>query len=312
VSKVTIGIDVGGTKIAGGVVTADGRIIDEGRRKTPARDVAATRTAIAELVRELADRHDVGAVGIGAAGFVAADRSTVMFAPNVAWRDEPLGALLTAELSLPVVVENDVNAAAWGEFQFGAGEDVNDLLMVAVGTGVGGGIILDGELIRGAFGVAAEIGHIRVVPQGLVCGCGRHGCWEQYGSGRALVREARSRVVEDDQLYEAVNGDVEKISGPMVTDAARSGDPLSIALLADLGDWLGAGIATLSAVLDPAVVVVGGGVADAGHLLLDPIRKSVEDNMPAADNRPHLEVRLATLGNEAGMIGAAHLARGSL
>ena len=219
----TIGIDVGGTKIAGGVVSAEGKIIDEARRETPARDVAATRKVIAELVRELADRQDVGAVGIGAAGFVAADRSTVMFAPNVAWRDEPLGALLSEELSMPVVVENDVNAAAWGEFQFGAGEDVNDLLMVAVGTGVGGGIVLDGELIRGAFGVAAEIGHIRVVPQGLLCGCGRHGCWEQYASGRALVREARSRVWEGDQLYDAAGGDLEKITGPMVTEAAQSG-----------------------------------------------------------------------------------------
>ena len=210
------------------------------------------------------------------------------------------------------MVENDVNAAAWGEFQFGAGEDVNDLLMVAVGTGVGGGIIVDGELIRGAFGVAAEIGHIRVVPQGLLCGCGRHGCWEQYASGRALVREARSRVWEGDALLEAAGGDPDHITGPMVTEAAQAGDPLSIALLSDLGTWLGAGTASLAAVLDPAVVVIGGGVADAGDLLLDPIRKAIDDNLPAAENRPHLEVRLATLGNEAGMIGAAHLARGRL
>lgn len=306
----TIGIDVGGTKIAGGVVTVDGTLIDEARRDTPARDTAATRIAIAELVRELAGRHDVSAVGIGAAGFVAADRSTVMFAPNLAWRDEPLGRWLAAELDLAVVVENDVNAAAWGEFRFGAGEDIDDdLLMVAVGTGVGGGIIVDGKLIRGAFGVAAEIGHIRVVPQGLLCGCGRHGCWEQYASGRALVREARSRTWEGDALHDAAGGDPDDITGPMVTEAARHGDPLSVALLADLGSWLGAGIATLAAVLDPNVVVIGGGVADAGDLLLDPVRKAVDDNLPAADNRPHLEVRLATLGNEAGMIGAADLAR---
>jgi glucokinase len=306
----TIGVDVGGTKIAGGVVTADGTVIDEGRRDTPARDTAATRQAVAELVRELAERHDVQAVGVGAAGFVAADRATVMFAPNLAWRDEPLGQWLTDELAMPVVVENDVNAAAWGEFRFGAGEDVeDDILMVAVGTGVGGGIIVDGQLIRGAFGVAAEIGHIRVVPQGLLCGCGRHGCWEQYASGRALVREARSRTWEGDALHDAAGGDPDRITGPMVTDAARAGDPLSIALLADLGTWLGAGIATLAAVLDPNVVVIGGGVADAGTLLLDPVVKAVEDNLPAADNRPHLEVRLATLGNEAGLIGAADLAR---
>jgi glucokinase len=160
--------------------------------------------------------------------------------------------------------------------------------------------------------VAAEIGHIRVVPQGLLCGCGRHGCWEQYASGRALVREARSRVWEGDALLERAGGDPDHITGPMVTEAAQAADPLSIALLNDLGTWLGAGTATLAAVLDPAVVVIGGGVADAGDLLLDPIRKAIDDNLPAAENRPILEVRLATLGNEAGMIGAAHLARGRL
>jgi glucokinase len=306
----TIGIDVGGTKIAGGVVSEDGKILEEQRCHTPARDTVATRAAIVGLIGDLASRHEVEGVGIGAAGFVGADRSTVLFAPNLAWRDEPLGKDVQAQVGVPVVVENDVNAAAWGEFRFGAGADVDDLLMVAVGTGVGGGVVIDGELMRGSFGVAGEIGHMRVVPNGLPCGCGRHGCWEQYASGRALVREARSRVWDGDPLLDLAAGNPVAITGEMITKEAHAGDALCISLLADLGQWLGEGIASLAAVLDPGVVVIGGGVADAGELLLEPVRKAIEDNLPAAENRPHLQVRIATMGNEAGMIGAADLARG--
>ncbi len=307
----TIGIDVGGTKIAGGVVSEDGKILEEQRCHTPARDTVATRAAIVGLIGDLASRHEVEGVGIGAAGFVGADRSTVLFAPNLAWRDEPLGKDVQAQVGVPVVVENDVNAAAWGEFRFGAGADVDDLLMVAVGTGVGGGVVIGGELLRGSFGVAGEIGHMRVVPNGLPCGCGRHGCWEQYASGRALVREARSRVWDGDPLLDLAEGNPVAITGEMITKEAHAGDALCISLLADLGQWLGEGIASLAAVLDPGVVVIGGGVADAGELLLAPVRKAIEDNLPAAENRPHLRVRIATMGNEAGMIGAADLARGS-
>ncbi len=307
--SVTIGVDVGGSKIAAGAVAEDGTILEEQRRETPARDTAATRQAIVDLVKELSSRHDVEAVGIGAAGFVGKDRSTVLFAPNLAWRDEPLGTSVQEQVGVPVVVENDVNAAAWGEFRFGAGEDVDDLLMVAVGTGIGGGVVVDGELLRGSFGVAAEIGHLRVMPQGLPCGCGQRGCWEQYGSGRALVREARSRVWDGDPLLELAGGDPTRITGPMITKEAKSGDALCMSLLVDLGRWLGEGIASLAAVLDPGVVVIGGGVSEAGAMLLPPVRKAVDDNLSAADNRPHLELRLATLGNEAGMVGAADLAR---
>jgi glucokinase len=306
----TIGIDVGGTKIAAGVVDGEGKILEDQRCETPARDTHATQAAIVRLVTELASRHDVKAVGIGAAGFVSSDRATVLFAPNLAWRNEPLGLAVHTQVQLPVVVENDVNAAAWGEFRFGAGADVDDLLMVAVGTGVGGGVVINGQLLRGSFGVAAEIGHMRVVPQGLLCGCGRHGCWEQYASGRALVREARSRVFDGDSLLDVAGGQPAQIDGQMITREAQAGDALCIALLSDLGYWLGEGIATLAAVLDPGVVVVGGGVAEAGDLLMAPLQKAFDDNLTAAHNRPHLQLRLATLGNEAGLIGAADLARG--
>ena len=186
------GIDVGGTKIAGGVVDEDGTIVEELRVESPATDAEAIEEAIAGLVTQLRERHPIETVGVGAAGYVDKARAVVLFAPNVAWRNEDLKGELEKRVELPVVIENDANAAAWGEFAFGAGHDADDLLLVTVGTGVGGGLVLDGEVYRGANGVGAEIGHMRVVPNGILCGCGKHGCFEQYASGSALVREARS------------------------------------------------------------------------------------------------------------------------
>jgi glucokinase len=309
----TVGIDVGGTKIAGGVVDERGRILGTARRESPATDTAAIEQSIEDLVTELRGAHEVTAVGVGAAGFVDSARSTVLFAPNLAWRDEPLRADLEKRIGLPVVIENDANAAAWGEFTFGAGEDVTDSLLVTVGTGVGGGMVLNGELHRGAFGVAAEIGHMRVVPGGLICGCGNRGCWEQYGSGNALVRDTREQARKGSliarTLLDRAGGDVENITGPLITEAARDGDDFAREQLASLGRWLGEGIASLTAVLDPAVVVIGGGVSEAGDLLLDPIRAHFAANLTGRNYRPRLEIRAALLGNKAGMIGAADLAR---
>jgi glucokinase len=308
-----IGIDVGGTKIAGGVVDDAGRIIEELRVESPHTDVHAIEAAIEKLVTELHTRHRIEAVGIGAAGYIDKSRSVVLFAPNLAWRDLDLKADLEARLDLPVVVENDANAAAWGEFQYGAGHDVDDLLLVTVGTGVGGGVVLDGSLYRGAFGVGAEIGHMRVVPDGILCGCGNRGCFEQYASGSALVREARAAaragsLLAADLLARA-GGDPDAITGPLVTEAARDGDTFALEQLAVLGRWLGEGIASLTAVLDPAVVVIGGGVSAADDLLLDPVRAAFAAQLTGRGHRPMLEIRKARLGNRAGLIGAADLTR---
>ena len=309
----TAGIDVGGTKIAGGVVDEAGAILATARRVSPATDSDAIEHGIEDLVAELRLDHDITAVGIGAAGFVDSARSTVMFAPNLAWRDEPLRAEVEKRISLPVVVENDANAAAWGEFAFGAGEEFDDSLLVTVGTGVGGGIVLNGELHRGAFGVAGEIGHLRVVPDGRLCGCGNRGCWEKYASGTALVKDTRDQIVEGSlnarSLLDLADGRVENITGPLITKAAQAGDAFAREQLAGLGRWLGEGIASLAAVLDPGVVVIGGGVSEAGDLLLDPVREHFAANLTGRFYRPKLEIRAALLGNKAGMIGAADLAR---
>jgi glucokinase len=309
----TVGVDVGGTKIAAGVVDDAGAILVEETEPTPAADPNALASAISDLVTRLRRSYQVEAVGIGAAGFVDAKRSSVLFAPNINWTDEPLAADVGSQVGLPVVVENDANAAAWAEFQFGAGKDVDDLLMIAVGTGIGGGYVTENRLYRGAFGVAGEVGHMRVIPGGIKCGCGRYGCWEQYASGRSLVREAKDRIAtelpEAAALAALAGPDGDGLTGQMVTAEATAGDPLSRELLADVGRWLGAGIATLVAVLDPAVVVVGGGVGEAGDLVMLPARRSFARTLPAATHRPHPELRVTSLGNRAGMIGAADLAR---
>ena len=192
-----IGVDIGGTKIAAGVVDEDGEILAQTRRDTSPDDAAGIDKAIADVYAELSQSYEVKAMGLAAAGFVSADRSSVLFAPNIAWRDYPLRERVAALVrdDVTIVVENDANAAGWAEFRFGAGRDVDDMLMLTVGTGLGGAIVTDGKLVRGAWGVAAEIGHMRVVPGGHYCGCGHEGCWEQYASGSALVRDAQATII---------------------------------------------------------------------------------------------------------------------
>lgn len=307
------GIDVGGTKISGGVIDDEGRILEELRVESPATDADAIADAISGLVVELRERHDITTVGVGAAGYVDAARAVVLFAPNVAWRNEDLKARLEKRVGLPVVVENDANAAAWGEFAFGAAHDAENLLAVTVGTGVGGGLVLDGELYRGANGVGAEIGHMRVVPGGILCGCGKRGCFEQYASGSALVRDARSAALSGAQIAQGMlqraGGEVAAITGPLITEAAQHGDQGAIQQLAELGRWLGEGIASLTEIIDPEMVVIGGGVSEAGELLLGPTREAYAGQLVGRGFRPIPEIRKATLGNRAGLIGAADLSR---
>jgi len=308
-----IGVDVGGTKVAAGVVDDHGRVLARLRRDTPASDPDKVEDVIAEAIGELARDHEVEAAGLGAAGFVDAARSTVLFAPNLAWRNQPLRAAVEQRTGLPVVVENDANAAAWAETRFGAGHGQRFTVTVTVGTGLGGGIVLGGELVRGAFGAAAEVGHLNLVPDGRPCGCGRRGCWEQYASGRALVTEARQRAAasptEARLLLELAGGQPEGISGPMVTMGAVAGDPVALASFAAVGAWLGHGLADLAAILDPRTFIIGGGVSEAGELLVGPARARFAEQLTARGHRPTATVRVAQLGQDAGLIGAADLAR---
>ncbi len=311
-----IGVDIGGTKIAAGVVDEEGTILAQTRRDTDPDDVASIDAAIADVYRELSASYEVKDVGLAAAGFVAADRSGVLFAPNIAWREYPLRdkvAALIGDPDVRIVVENDANAAGWAEFRFGVARDVDDMVTLTLGTGLGGAVVIGGRLVRGAWGVAAEIGHMRVVPGGHYCGCGHEGCWEQYVSGSALVRDAQAvAITQPDRaagLLERAGGRADKITGPLVTRAAREGDELAVELLREVGRWVGEGAASVAALLDPQMFVIGGGVSAAGDLVLAPARNAFAEQLSARGHRPEASIVLADMGNDAGMVGAADLAR---
>jgi len=309
----TIGIDIGGTKVAAGVVDENGRVLAQARRRTPSRDPQHLVDVVGEIVRQLLTEHAVEAVGVGAAGFIDESRSTVLFAPNLAWRNAKLRDEIAGLVDLPVVVENDANAAAWGEYRFGGGDESADVVVLTIGTGIGAGLILGGQLYRGGFGIAGEPGHVRVVPGGRQCGCGNYGCWEQYCSGEALVRAAREIATERPEdgrrLLEIAEDNVEAIDGTVVARAAQEGDPAAMDCFQEIGRWLGQGMADLAAVLDPARFVIGGGVSEAGELLLGPARESFAAGLTGRGHRPAAAIVAATLGAEAGLIGAADLAR---
>ncbi len=308
-----IGVDIGGTKIAAGVVDEEGTILAQVRRDTDPTDADSVDEGVIDACRELSAHFPVGAIGLAAPGFVSADQATVLLCPNLPWRDHPLRDRVAAGLgtSIPIVVENDANAAGWAEFRFGVGRDVSDMLLLTIGTGLGGALVVDGRLVRGAYGVAAEVGHMRVVPDGHLCGCGLHGCWEQYASGRALVRSARNAAANQPEaaarMIELSDG--RKIAGPAITTAAQEGDRLAISLLADLGRWIGEGSASVAALLDPELIVIGGGVGAAGDLLLVPTREAFLGALSARGFRPEARFALASMGNDAGIVGAADLAR---
>jgi glucokinase len=226
--------------------------------------------------------------------------------------DEPLRDRIEAEVGLPVVVENDANAAAPNLTSAHAAVGHDDVVCLTIGTGIGGAIVQDGRLVRGRHGIAGEPGHMRVVPDGLPCGCGNFGCWEQYASGNALTRFARERAAGEPQSAEKLlafgDGTAQGIRGPHVSQAARLGDPVALAAFHDVGEWLGQGMADLAAILDPSAFVLGGGVSEAGELLLAPTLAAYH-RVLTRGHRPAPDILVASLGAEAGLVGAADLAR---
>ena len=287
--RTAVGVDIGGTRIKAGLVDADGAVLRQLRVDTPhrGRGSAAVEDAVVQVVSDLlrqpAEHADPLLVGIGvaAAGLVDASTGTVVFAPHFAWRDEPLARRLGERLGRQVLVDNDANAAAWGERLSGAGLGEEDFVLVALGTGIGGARIDQGRIVRGRHGLAGEYGHMRVVPDGRPCECGHRGCWEKYASGAALPEETTRR--------------------------AGTGDPVAVAQVAEVGRWLGIGLADLTAALDPGGFVIGGGVSEAGELLLGPAREALAEQLLGRGHRPLPWVRPAQLGAGAGFIGAAGL-----
>ncbi|MFC6286561.1 ROK family protein [Nocardioides sp. GCM10027113] len=311
---VVIGVDVGGTKVLALVVDDRGQVLRRGRATTPGRlvDASLVEDALTAAVEEAAAGEAVDAVGVAAAGFVDAAGERVVFAPHLPWRGEPLRKRLTERWGTSVLLDNDANCAAHAEATYGAARGSRTSLLLTLGTGIGGALVVDGVVLRGANGMAGEFGHMQVVPDGLACECGRRGCWEQYSSGNALVRLAREGLAGAGPLLAASGGDPDRVTGPMVTEAAQAGDPVALAAFGEVGDWLGVGLADLVAAFDPDVAVVGGGVAAAGELLLAPARAALDRSLVGAGHRVTPPVVAARLGPEAGAIGAADLARRSL
>jgi glucokinase len=304
-----VGIDIGGTKIAALRISSEGEVRARTVIPTPATDQAAALPAIETAAVAVLD-DEVVAIGVGMAGLVDVRTGVLLSTPNLVWRNVPLADGLGERFGLPVTVDNDATAAAWAESRIGASRGRADSLFVGVGTGIGGGIVAGGCLVRGAHGLAGEIGHIIVEPGGPLCGCGNRGCWEQVASGLAITR-AGGRAVTDEPgsaIARLAGGDPRRATGELVTEAAQAGDEVAVAILAEVARRLGEGVAGLVNVFDPDVVVIGGGVGEAGDLLFGPLRDAYVAAVEGADVRPEVPIVPAQLENDAGAIGAALLA----
>lgn len=307
-----IGVDVGGTKVLAGAVDAEGRVGPTVQRSTPGRDVPpeAVEDALDDAVRTVAGGDPIAGVGVAAAGFVDAAGERVRFAPHLPWRGERVRERFASRWGAPVVLDNDANAAAVAEHRYGAGRGADGLLMVTVGTGIGGSWLVGDRVHRGRNGMAGEFGHGQVVPEGRPCECGHRGCWEQYASGQALVRAVRERLGRGPSLLEDLcHGDPDLLTGPMVTAAAADGDLVAREAFTEVGTWLGVGLAGLVAAFDPDRVVLGGGTVEAGERLLAPARVALEQRLVGVGHRELPPVLPAELGTAAGLVGAATMAR---
>jgi len=311
-AMLAIGVDVGGTKIAAGVVDSDGNILESGSVATPRGDGEATAQAIFAAVDGLRAKYEVSAIGVGAAGHVTWPDGCIRYAPNIAYRDFALGRMLRERTGLPCAVDNDAAVAALAEHRLGAGRGVNDFVLVTVGTGIGGGLVLGGRVYRGARGFAAEVGHMVVAGDGPECACGRRGCWEQLASGTSLDRLAREAVAagRGAAILDAAGGDPTRVAGLAVFEAASAGDPVAVSLFAEVGGWLGLGLGNLANILEPALLIVGGGLVKTGDLLLEPARQALppfaKANAEFGYFKP-IPIVPAELGQEAGLVGAALL-----
>lgn len=311
--NLAIGIDVGGTKISGAVVDGEGRVLRRSFRPTPAHHTVLTEDAITEVVRELSNGSALLPVGIGVAGWVNNTGTHVLFSPHLAWRDEPVLERLEAKLQRQISLVNDADAAGWAEHRFGAARDETLSVCLTLGTGIGGAIIFGERILRGSFGVAGEFGHQTLVVDGRRCPCGQRGCWEQYVSGNALGREAADLVRLNSSraqgLREACGANPDRVTGAMVTALAAAGDAGCVELIEKMGRWLGIGIANLAAVLDPGTVLIGGGLGSASTALISQAEMTYRELLPGRGFRPFARVVQAQLGADAGVIGAADIAR---
>ncbi|CAN5667398.1 ROK family glucokinase [soil metagenome] len=305
-----VGVDVGGTKIAAGVVTPDGEVLNEVRYPTPG-DPERLVSDIAKAIKEVREGYEVGGVCLAVPGLILAQENKVVFSPNLhAIEGIPLSDEIGPEIGLPLTIENDASAAAWGEFRFGAGSEVDHLVFITLGTGIGGGVVSHGVLLRGAQGAGGELGHVTIQADGPLCSCGNHGCLEVLASGTSVGRRARQAAEDRPDSTLGKLASEREIEGEDVTRLARDGDEAAISVLEETGRWLGVGIAGFVNVFNPEMVAIGGGASAAGEFILGPARKEARKRA-RSPSRDLVEIREATLGPESGVLGAAALARDS-
>lgn len=311
-SDLAIGFDIGGTNMRAGVVTSDGHIIDSVTVPSPRTSEGMT-AGIVSAVETLRAKHDICGVGVAIAGFLDSTCTTVRFAPHLPWRDAPVHSILQDALQLPVRLEHDANSAAWGEYRFGSAQGVGTWVLFAVGTGIGATIMHGGEIFRGAYGTAPEFGHLTVVPGGRPCPCGKLGCLERYCSGTALVSSAvdivHKRHFPGSEFAAQVRRDPTKVTGKCVMQAARGGDDAALAVIEDFAQWLGVGLSIVADVIDPELIVIGGGVSSDADLYLPDATSQFASSIVGTGYRPLARIEVAQLGPDAGMIGVADLAR---
>jgi glucokinase len=310
--RTAVGVDLGGTKIAAGIVDLEGKILDRAELPSSIDDPNAVRDQIAELVQKLSpDSHTLG-LGIGAAGIVNFATGYYLYGPNTGLREVELARIVEEEVDLPVRLDNDANCAAWAEHRFGIGKGTRHFVCITLGTGIGGGFVLDGRPYRGAHGGAAEIGHMIVDPDGPVCGCGRRGCWEQFASGLALEASALEGLAENPESALKEHLKDGRIPGRAITDAARTGDALAVKVVETMARWIGWGFGSLVNIIEPERIAIAGGIVREWDLLGPIALEAMRDRIEASERRPEPEVLPATLGPDAGIVGAAWLILGGL
>ncbi|MEY3133742.1 MAG: hypothetical protein RIT49_400 [Actinomycetota bacterium] len=313
-SVLTIGVDIGGTKVSAGVVDSSGNIIASDRRSTPLAGGTELIATIIDLIKSFQSRYELAGIGISVAALISSDQGTIVGAPNIANLNQlNFVSEIKKYFNIPVIAENDANAAMWAEYKYGNAKNLNPVMFLIIGTGMGGGLVIDGKLFRGANGIGAEFGHMIVQPNGIKCGCGAYGCIEQYASGSALMRYASEEMelnpTKAKELLKFSDGQ-DELSGAILTMAAKQGNEIALRAFNKQADWLGSACASYTLLLDPQAIVIGGGVVDAGELFLNPVRQAMEKYMPFAGTHLLPKIIAAKFGNDAGLIGAADLVRG--
>lgn len=310
-----LGIDLGGTNIVAGVVDDNYNIVATSKVKTnlprPAEEVIDDMVKVANIAIESAGLKvsDIDSMGVGSPGAIDPVHGVVCYANNLGFNNVPMAKMLKERMGVDFYIENDANAAAYGEYIAGAGRGTNDFIAITLGTGVGGGVIIDGKIYSGSNYAGAELGHTVIAMGGEMCSCGRQGCWEAYASATALIRQTKQAMIKYPKsvMWELCGGDINKVDGRTAFDAMRKGDVAGKMVVDKYVEYIAVGVSNNINIFQPDVLCIGGGISKEGDNLIKPIKAFLEGENYARNIEKNTEVKVAELGNDAGIIGAAYL-----